>query len=263
MKFTLFVIVVAAVLFVGYFGINTAVAKITYEPVTMEMPVVKINNIFPTGMLYLADGQRESYAIKNYAYLKNSDDAEYLQSLQKSLIIVDPNNFTQQELQQIKANKKYVIAELNINEKNTNEKIKDYLNSGYNGFYLSGVNNESDIAVIQNLSNKIKAINGNALVVGEAKFLSNTNYINYIDGILAENVFYKDNLKAVNTQLLDELNSTLNKGKFVLSVDYSKGLNNRCNFVNNSRANKFIAFVASKDLDEIPSFTCDEIKFSQ
>jgi hypothetical protein len=273
MKFTLFVVVVACVLFAGYFSINYAIEKINYEPVLME-PTLKPNvEMYPTALMFLADKQRDSYSIKNFALLIGSDSVNELSSLKVSMLIVNPEYFSNDEVKQLKANKKYLVAEINVNDNDVYSKIKEYLKSGYNGIYLSNIDaykyskdKDSDakmITFIEDLSNKIKAQNNNALVLTDTEFLRNEQYINYIDGFLANNVFYENNVKQVKTVLLDDLRFVISKGKLVLNIDYSEGLNNRCNFVNQSKANKFIPFVASEELDSFVHFTCDEIKYSQ
>lgn len=312
MRFTILAIVIAIGLFVGYFGINYAIQKITFEPVNLETLLLPKTSAYPTGMLYLADTQRESYNVNSFSILLNNSDVSGLSSLKTSLLIIDPQEddqlrFTKQEMQQIKENKKYLIAYLDIGYAYDNQdywnklpsdvlgkeleykylvafwqpewkniiysRITDYLNLGYDGVYLSGLDaykywNGVDsktrmISFVEDLSNKIKAKDGEALVLSDSEFIQESNYINYIDGLVSNNVFYTNNEKIIKDVLLEDLRFAIKKGKFVLSIDYSKGLNNRCNFINQSKANKFIPFVASKDLDLIPSFNCDMLNYIQ
>jgi len=322
MRFTLFAVIIAAVLFLGYFAVNFAVEKLTYEEVILEDVNLPKSNLYPTGYMYLADQTIQNYGIKSFAYQLQDSSFDELKSLSTSLLVIDPEDgdgdlqFTKEQISEIKKNKKYVIAYIDIGEAEnwrtyydsmpkdiigmenpdwedcyyvafwqpyweqlTYDRINKYLDSGYDGVYLDmidvyeywqkqGISSAKQDAInfVIDISNKVKGRNSNLLVIPQnaVELLKEKDYINYIDGVGAEESFYYNDAKASWSKWdLEYLDYAISKGKFVLAIDYSKKLNNRCNFVNKAKAHKFTPFVSTKDLDTFVHFNCDSIKYSQ
>ena len=161
----------------------------------------------------------------------------------------------------------------------TYDRVNTYLDQGYDGVYLDmidvyeywqkqGITSSKQDAInfVVEISNRVKARNSSLLVIPQnaVELLKEQDYINYIDGVGAEETFYSNDKKASwSSNDLEFLDYAISKGKFVLSIDYSTKLNNRCNFVNKALAHKFVPFVGPKDLDAFVHFNCDVIKYSQ
>ncbi|PIU22127.1 MAG: hypothetical protein COT14_02735 [Candidatus Diapherotrites archaeon CG08_land_8_20_14_0_20_30_16] len=322
MKFSIYALIICFLLFFGVYLVNLCIEKVTYEQVILEDTGIKQTNLYPTGYMFLADKQRDSYDIESFVYLLQNSNYDELKSLQTSLLVIDPENgdgelqFTNEQIKDLHSNKKYVIAYIDIGEaenwrsyyKNmpkdiigienpdwedcfyvafwqpywkqlTYSRIANYLDNGYDGVYLDlidvyeywqeqGVKDAKQKAIdfVKDISVKVKAKNSNLLVIPQnaLELLKENDYINYIDGIGAESTFYDTDKSASWSKWdLEYLDYAISKGRFVLSIDYSKKLNNRCNFVNKAKAHKFVPFVGPKDLDLFVHFSCPEIGYSQ
>ena len=173
----------------------------------------------------------------------------------------------------------YVMFWSEVWKRITFNRIDMYLDLGYDGVYLDmidvyeywekqGVKDAKKQAInfVKEISVRVKAKNPKYLVIVQnaVELLKEVDYIDYLDGVGAEDTFYvKDKKAPWQKNDLEYLDYAISKGKFVLAIDYSKKLNNRCNFVNKARVHKFVPFVAPRNLDSFVHFSCPQIGYKQ
>jgi len=264
MRFLAFAVIVAGIMFFGFFTVNYY-SQNYIENVVLHEVVLPEGVIIPVGMFALGDSQQN---IKSFINLQNSDDYEVLSELKSSLLILDSDSdFKKEEYMHLRQNNSYLANTFDFKDLSYDEVYSKALSSldfGYNAFYFYNLVKEDKQNIIL-LSNKLKARNLNSLIIIDAtpELIRDKELLNYIDAILVENLFYKENELQNNIDLLNIVALSQSKGKTILALDYSSNLNSQCNFINNAKANHFIPFVASDDLDYIPNFYCEQLNFAQ
>lgn len=114
----------------------------------------------------------------------------------------------------------------------------------------------SDLLMIDfvvNISTYVKAIKGNDFAVfvqNGDELLQNSHYLNHIDGIGREDLFFDDDEETEEVDrddAIDNLNEALDEDKAVLIIDYTS--EHKYDFYKNCIDNGFLPYAAERDLD--------------
>jgi uncharacterized protein (TIGR01370 family) len=154
-------------------------------------------------------------------------------------------------------------------------RLDQIMERGYDGVYLDIIDackyyegecadfaEEEMIDFVINISKRAKAKDNNFLVVPQnaEELVDKEDYLQAIDGIGRENLWYVDN----NLQDEDGLNYALNylkkvieADKFVLAISYTTENDKKCSFIEMAKAHGFTPYVGRKELDTIENAVCD------
>lgn len=151
----------------------------------------------------------------------------------------------------------------------------------FDGIYLDGVEvynyweqkgysnaNQLMINYVENISQYVKSeVNSSYIVClqNAEELAQNNGYLNAVDGIGRENIFYNGD----TVQNSQEINNTLgnlalfmNAGKFVLDIEYPTTTDNIKDAFEQSYNAGFLTYVTTKDLDTITFITNYEPKYT-
>jgi len=104
---------------------------------------------------------------------------------------------------------------------------------------------------------KIIANNAQDLVFKENSTTLNTEYLNAIDGLARESMFFANGRRRTDTQInydLQYLNAFKNNGKMVFTIDYPSTVTDIQWDINKSAAAGFIPFCGNEALDRMVTY---------
>ncbi len=154
--------------------------------------------------------------------------------------------------------------------------IFDYLDriiiAGFNGIYMDiidayefyqGVIPNVDwkmIDFVGNISSYVKneaSGNFSVFVQNADELLLNSTYLEHIDGIGREDLFYFDNTPTNDSwrnQGISNLNNAIDNNKMVLITDYPQSSSLKYDFYSNCITNGFLGYAADRELDSLKEF---------
>ena len=154
-------------------------------------------------------------------------------------------------------------------------RLDQIIERGYDGVYLDIIDaykyyegecadsaEEEMIDFVINISKRAKAEYNNFLVVPQnaEELVDKEDYLQAIDGIGRENLWYIDDNKQDENELncaLNYLKKVIDAGKFVLVINYTAEKDKKCSFIEMAKAHEFIPYVGRKELDTIETTICD------
>ncbi len=154
--------------------------------------------------------------------------------------------------------------------------IFDYLDriitAGFDGIYMDiidayefyqGVIPNNDwkmIDFVGNISSYVKneaSDNFSVFVQNADELLLNSTYLEHIDGIGREDLFYFDNIPTNDSwrnQGTHNLNKAIDNNKLVLIIDYPQLASLKYDFYSNCITNGFLGYAADRELDSLKEF---------
>ncbi len=116
------------------------------------------------------------------------------------------------------------------------------------------------IDFVGNISNYVKTqadYNFSIFVQNADELLLNSTYLEYIDGIGREDLFYFDNIPTTDNwrnQGISNLNRAIDNNKIVLVTDYPQSTSLKYDFYRNCINNGFLGYAADRELDNLKEF---------
>ena len=146
------------------------------------------------------------------------------------------------------------------------------ITAGFDGIYMDiidayefyqGVIPNNDwkmIDFVGNISSYVNyeaSVNFSVFVQNADELLLNSTYLEHIDGIGREDLFYFDNIPTNDSwhnQAIVNLNTAIENNKIVLITDYPQSASLKYDFYSNCITNGFLGYAADRELDSLKEF---------